>query len=326
MKKILVTGADGFIGSHLVEALVNRGESVRALCQYNSFGGFGWLDDSPFLKDIDVVMGDVRDAAQMCSICCGIDSVFHLAALIAIPYSYSAPASYIDTNVSGTLNLLQAALASDVSRFIHTSTSEVYGTAKIVPIREDHPLQAQSPYSASKIAADALAYSFYSSFDLPIIIARPFNTYGPRQSARAIIPTVISQLLAGSKSLKLGSLSPLRDFNYVLDTCLGLISLENCDAAIGQSINIGSGIEISIGDMVSLIQATIGVQVEIHCDEGRIRPLNSEVERLICDNSLLKSLTGFEPLFDLKTGLYHTIDWFRNPSNLKRYKVELFNV
>ena len=268
---ILVTGADGFIGSHLTEALVRAGHNVRALCQYNSFSSWGWLDESPCRGDIEVVLGDVRDPAQMRSICKGVETIYHLAALISIPYSYHSPASYVDTNVQGTLNVLQASLEAGVSRVVHTSTSEVYGTARVVPIREDHPHQAQSPYSATKIGADALAHSFHSSFDLPVITARPFNTYGPRQSARAVIPTVITQLLAGRKTIKLGAVRPTRDFNFVLDTCQGFMALAECDAAIGKTVNIGSGTEISIGDTVALIAELVGVDVQIECDELRLR-------------------------------------------------------
>jgi NAD dependent epimerase/dehydratase len=326
MSKILITGADGFIGSHLTEALVREGYKVRALCQYNSFSSWGWLDDSPCRHELEVVLGDVRDPDQMRTTCKGIDTVFHLAALIAIPYSYQAPSSYIDTNVRGTLNVLQAALEADVGRFVQISTSEVYGTARFVPIREDHPLQAQSPYAASKIAADAVAYSFFSSFTLPVVIARPFNTYGPRQSARAVIPTVITQLLAGQKTIKLGALSPTRDFNFVLDTCQSLISLAECDAAIGKTVNIGSGTEISIGDMVALISEIIGVDAKITQEDVRLRPGASEVERLCCDHSLMTKFTGFMPKYALQDGLKQTIEWFKNPAHLLRYKAGQFNV
>ncbi|MBY5370732.1 SDR family NAD(P)-dependent oxidoreductase [Rhizobium leguminosarum] len=326
MKKALVTGADGFIGSHLVETLVRSGVEVRALCQYNSFSSWGWLDQSEYRGQFEAVLGDVRDPSQMRSVARGVDTIFHLAALIAIPYSYQAPSSYIDTNVNGTLNVLQGALDAGVGRVIQTSTSEVYGTARFVPISESHPLQAQSPYSASKIGADAIAYSYHSSFDLPVTIARPFNTYGPRQSARAVIPTVISQLLSGRTKLKLGALSPTRDFNFVQDTCDGFLALAACDEAIGQTVNIGSGSEISIGDTVRLIADIIGVSVEIECDEQRLRPANSEVERLCCDNSLIKSLTGFSPRYSLEDGLKATIDWLRQPQNLARYKADIFNV
>ncbi|MBX5222140.1 NAD-dependent 4,6-dehydratase LegB [Rhizobium sp. NLR8a] len=326
MKKVLVTGADGFIGSHLVETLVRSGVEVRALCQYNSFSSWGWLDQSEHRGQFEVILGDVRDPSQMRTVAKGVDTVFHLAALIAIPYSYQAPSSYIDTNVHGTLNVLQGALDAGVGRAIQTSTSEVYGTARFVPISESHPLQAQSPYSASKIGADAIAYSYYSSFDLPVTIARPFNTFGPRQSARAVIPTVISQLLSGRTTLKLGALSPTRDFNFVQDTCDGFLALAACDQAIGQTVNIGSGSEISIGDTVQLIADIIGVSVEIECDEQRLRPANSEVERLCCDNSLIKSLTGFSPRYSVEDGLKATIEWLRQPQNLARYKADIFNV
>ncbi|MGX9991968.1 NAD-dependent 4,6-dehydratase LegB [Rhizobium sp. Z1P35] len=326
MKKVLVTGADGFIGSHLVETLTRAGVEVRALCQYNSFSSWGWLDQSEYRGEFEVILGDVRDPAQMRAIAKGVDTIFHLAALIAIPYSYQAPSSYVDTNINGTLNVLQGALDASVGRVIQTSTSEVYGTARFVPISESHPLQAQSPYSASKIGADAMAYSYHSSFELPVTIARPFNTFGPRQSARAVIPTVISQLLSGRTTLKLGALSPTRDFNFVQDTCDGFLALAACDEAIGQTVNIGSGSEISIGDTVRLIADIIGVSVEIECDEQRLRPANSEVERLCCDNSLIKSLTGFSPRYSLEDGLKATIDWLRQPQNLARYKADIFNV
>ncbi|MDV4179943.1 NAD-dependent 4,6-dehydratase LegB [Rhizobium brockwellii] len=326
MKKVLVTGADGFIGSHLVETLVKAGVEVRALCQYNSFSSWGWLDQSEYRGNFEVILGDVRDPAQMRAVAKSVDTIFHLAALIAIPYSYQAPSSYVDTNINGTLNVLQGALDAGVGRVIQTSTSEVYGTARFVPISESHPLQAQSPYSASKIGADAMAYSYHSSFDLPVTIARPFNTFGPRQSARAVIPTVISQLLSGRTTLKLGALSPTRDFNFVQDTCDGFLALAACDEAIGQTVNIGSGSEISIGDTVRLIADIIGVSVEIECDEQRLRPANSEVERLCCDNSLIRSLTGFSPHYSLREGLEATIEWLRQPQNLARYKADIFNV
>jgi len=326
MSKVLVTGADGFIGSHLVETLVAAGYEVRALCQYNSNSSWGWLDESSCRGDIEVVLGDIRDPTQMRSVCRDIDTVFHLAALIAIPYSYHAPSSYVETNVHGTLNVLQGALDNGVGRFIHTSTSEVYGTARFAPINEDHPLQAQSPYSATKIGADTLAYSFFSSFNLPVVIARPFNTYGPRQSARAVIPTVIMQLLAGQSSIMLGALTPTRDFNYVLDTCQGFVALATCDAAVGKAVNIGSGTEISIADTVRLIAEIMGVDVEVECDLQRLRPARSEVERLVCDNTLIKKLTGHQAHYDLRKGLALTIDWLRKPENLRRYKTEQFNV
>lgn len=326
MQKVLVTGADGFIGSHLVETLVKVGLNVRALCQYNSFSSWGWLDSSDYVGKFEVVLGDVRDLDQMRTVTKGMDTVFHLAALIAIPYSYQAPSSYVDTNVQGTLNMLQAALDADVECFVQTSTSEVYGTARSVPINESHPLQAQSPYSASKIAADAMAYSFHSSFNLPVIIARPFNTFGPRQSARAVIPTVITQLLSGRNSIKLGSVLPTRDFNYVQDTCDGFIALAKCPQAVGKTVNIGSGREISILDTVTMIARLIGTEVSIECDEQRFRPANSEVERLLCDDRMIRSLTGFVPEYSLEDGLAATIEWLRNPNNLRKYKASSYNV
>ncbi|RFB67123.1 MULTISPECIES: NAD-dependent 4,6-dehydratase LegB [unclassified Herbaspirillum] len=326
MKAVLITGADGFIGSHLAETLVTAGVKVRALCQYNSFGSWGWLDQSPLASQMEIVLGDVRDPTQMRTICKGVDTVFHLAALIAIPYSYQASSSYVDTNVQGTLNMMQAALEAGVDKVIQTSTSEVYGTARYVPIDEAHPLQAQSPYSATKIGADAVAYSYFSSFNLPVTIARPFNTYGPRQSARAVIPTVITQLLTGQRNLKLGSLSPTRDFNFVRDTCAGFIALANCANTSGETINIGSGTEISIGDTVNMIARLIGAEIEIECDEQRLRPANSEVERLCCDNRKIQTLTNFSPSVALEQGLQETIDWLSIPENLKRYKADIFNV
>jgi len=325
-KTVLVTGADGFIGSHLAEALVQAGSKVRALCQYNSFSSWGWLDQSSYANEMEIIMGDVRDPAQMRSLAQGVDVIFHLAALIAIPYSYEAPTSYVETNVQGTLNVLEAARKEGVSRVIQTSTSEVYGTARYAPIDEEHPLQAQSPYSATKISADALAFSYYSSFNLPVVIARPFNTYGPRQSARAVIPTVITQLLSGSKHIRLGKLSPTRDFNYVLDTCAGFMALAQCDRAIGKTVNIGSGREISISDAATLIGHLMQVEVKIECDDQRLRPENSEVERLLCDNTLIKTLTGFAPRHSLEEGLAATIAWLRDPVNLARYKADMYSV
>jgi len=325
-KTVFVTGADGFIGSHLAEMLVQSGYTVRALCQYNSFSSWGWLDQSPYKHAIDITLGDVRDPVQMRSLARGVDIIFHLAALIAIPYSYQAPNSYMDTNVQGTLNILQAALEAGVGRVIQTSTSEVYGTARQVPIAETHPLQAQSPYSATKIGADALAFSYYSAFELPVVIARPFNTYGPRQSARAVIPTVITQLISGSTRLRLGKLTPTRDFNFVLDTCAGFLALARCEAAIGQTVNIGSGREISVGDTVAMIARLMGVDVTIDCDEQRLRPAHSEVERLLCDNTLLRRLTDFAPRYTLEEGLSATIAWLREPANLARYKTDIYNV
>ncbi|MDB5807745.1 MAG: NAD-dependent dehydratase [Betaproteobacteria bacterium] len=325
-KKILVTGADGFIGSHLTEMLCARGAQVRALCLYNSFNHWGWLEGSPCLDRVEIVTGDVRDPAFVRSAVAGCDIVFHLAALIAIPYSYVAPDNYVQTNVTGTLNVMQAARELGVQRVLHTSTSEVYGTARRVPIDEDHPLQAQSPYSATKIGADAIAYSFFSAFGLPVTIARPFNTYGPRQSARAVIPTVITQIAAGAQSIRLGSLHPTRDFNYVEDTCRGFVALAECDKALGEAVNIGSNAEISIGDTVALIQELMGSQTAIETDDARIRPEASEVERLWCDNTRIRALTGYAPQVSLREGLKRTIDWFAQPENLKRYKTGVYNL
>lgn len=325
-RKLLVTGGDGFIGSHLVEALVSAGNRVRALAQYNSFSNWGWLEDVRHLEGVELFCGDIRDPQFVRELVAGVDIVFHLAALIAIPYSYIAPHSYIATNVTGTLNLLQAARDAKVSRFLHTSTSEVYGTACYVPIDEKHPLQPQSPYSASKIGADAVALSFFSTYGLPVTIVRPFNTYGPRQSARAVIPTVITQILSGTATLRLGSLHPTRDFNYVEDTVRGFLELATCEAAIGDTVNLGSNQEISIGGVVALIQDIIGANVEIVADDQRVRPRNSEVERLWCDNAKIFGLTGFRPRIDLREGLTRTIDWLRSPENLSRYKSEIYNV
>lgn len=325
-KKILVTGADGFIGSHLTEMLVNKGYEVTALSYYNSFNFWGWLEDLACLNKIRVVSGDVRDPHFCRKITKGIDEIYHLAALIAIPYSYIAPDAYVDTNVKGTLNICQAALDNGCKRIIHTSTSEVYGTAQYVPIDEKHVLQPQSPYSASKIGADMIAISFFNSFNLPVTIARPFNTYGPRQSARAVIPSIISQVLAGKKSIKIGDITPTRDFNYVEDTCRGFISLAENENTIGEVINIGSNFEISIGDIFNLICKLIGNKVELETDEQRIRPEKSEVFRLWCDNKKINSLTGFMPQVSLEEGLKKTIDWFSKPENLAKYKTGIYNV
>lgn len=326
MKTVLVTGADGFIGSHLTEMLVKQGCKVKALSQYNSFNYWGWLEDVDCLPEIEVLNGDVRDPHYCKHITKGIDTVYHLAALIAIPYSYVAPDSYVDTNVKGTLNICQAALDNGVSRLIHTSTSEVYGTAQYVPIDEKHPLQPQSPYSASKIGADAMAMSFYNAFNLPLTIARPFNTYGPRQSARAVIPTIISQIANGKKQIKLGDVTPTRDFNYVEDTCRGFLALANCEQAIGETINIGSNYEISVGDTLNLIRELMNSDVEFLTDEQRIRPEKSEVFRLWCDNSKINQLTDFMPQHDIRSGLAKTIEWFTNPVNLAKYKSDIYNV
>lgn len=326
--KILVTGADGFIGSHLTETLVLGGHDVKALCQYNSFGRLGWLDYSPTQKQIEIVSGDIRDPFLCKQITMGVDCVVHLAALIAIPYSYKSPNSYIETNVIGTLNILQAALESGVDRVIHTSTSEVYGTAKFVPINEDHPIQAQSPYSASKVAADALAMSFYSSFGLPVITARPFNTYGPRQSARAVIPTIITQIASGMKEIYLGDVSPTRDFNYVADTCRGFECLINSESKSlsGEVFNIGSNYEISILGALNLIKELMGQDVEFKFDDARIRPKNSEVKRLWCDNKKIQTVVGFEPKHTLRDGLEKTIRWFIEVENLAMYKTDVYNI
>jgi len=326
MNKILVTGADGFIGSHLTQMLAARGLQVRALAQYNSFNSWGWLDDVADKSNIEVVCGDVRDPHFCNAICQDVDTLFHLAALIAIPYSYQAPDSYVDTNIRGTLNICQAALSNKVGRVIHTSTSEVYGTAQYVPIDEKHPLQPQSPYSASKIAADAMAMSFHNAFGLPLTIARPFNTYGPRQSARAVIPTIISQIASGKRQIQLGDVSPTRDFNYVEDTCRGFIALAESEASIGETVNIGSNFEISVGDTLNLIKTIMNSEVEFLLDEQRLRPEKSEVNRLWCDNSKIKQLTGFAPQVSLEQGLRLTVDWFSQPDNLKKYKTDIYNV
>lgn len=325
-QRVLVTGADGFIGSHLTELLVQEGYQVRALSQYNSFNNWGWLEDVSCRDQIEIVSGDVRDPFYCRQIAKDIDIVFHLAALIAIPYSYAAPDSYVDTNVKGTLNICRAALDNGVKRVIHTSTSEVYGSAQYVPIDEKHPLQPQSPYSASKIAADAMAMSFFNAFDLPLTIARPFNTYGPRQSARAVIPTIISQIASGAKSIKLGDVSPTRDFNYVADTCRGFVALARCDKAIGETVNIGSNFEITVGDTLHLIRELMGSDVEFQVEQQRLRPEKSEVTRLWCDNGRIHELTGFVPAFDLRAGLQNTIEWFTRPENLKKYKADIYNV
>ena len=325
-KKVLITGADGFIGSHLTERLAKEGAIVKALSQYNSFNNWGWLEDVDCKNDIEVLSGDVRDSNYIREITKGVDVIFHLAALIAIPYSYVAPDSYIDTNIKGTLNICQAAKDNNVSKTIITSTSEVYGTAKYVPIDENHPKQPQSPYSATKIGADAIAKSFYNAFELPVVIARPFNTYGPRQSARAIIPTIITQIASGKKEIKLGDLTPTRDFNYVKDTCEGFVKIANCENVNGEEINIGSNYEISMKDTLELIKKIMNSDVEFVVDSQRIRPKNSEVNRLWCDNTKIKKLTGFEPKYTIEDGLKETIEWFCNSDNLKKYKPNIYNV
>ncbi|MDT8384919.1 MAG: NAD-dependent 4,6-dehydratase LegB [Gammaproteobacteria bacterium] len=324
--RALVTGADGFIGSHLTEMLLNNGYQVKALSQYNSFNNWGWLEDINIEHGVEVLTGDVRDPHYCKHITKDVDVVFHLAALIAIPYSYVAPNSYVDTNINGTLNICQAAMENGVKRVIHTSTSEVYGTAQYVPIDEKHPLQPQSPYSATKIAADAMAMSFYNSFDLPITIARPFNTYGPRQSARAVIPTVITQIASGKKQIKLGDVTPTRDFNYVEDTCRGFLALAESDGAIGETVNIGSNYEISVYETLKLIKELMGSDVDFITEEQRIRPKKSEVLRLWCDNSKIRDLTGFNPQVSIREGLERTINWIILPENLSKYKADIYNV
>lgn len=325
-KNILITGADGFIGSHLTEMLVAKGANVKALSQYNSFNNWGWLEDVDCQNDIEILCGDVRDAHYVKKITKDIDVVFHLAALIAIPFSYVAPDSYIDTNIKGTLNICQASLENGVQKVINTSTSEVYGTAQYVPIDEKHPLQPQSPYSATKIGADAIAESFYRAFDLPVCIARPFNTYGPRQSARAVIPTIITQIANGKEQIQLGDVTPTRDFNYVKDTCRGFIALAESEKSMGQTINIGSNYEISVGDTLNLIKKLMDSNVEFIIDEQRLRPEKSEVNRLWCDNTKINQLCGFKPEYPIEKGLKETIDWFVQPENLKKYKGNIYNV
>jgi NAD dependent epimerase/dehydratase len=326
MKKILITGADGFIGSHLTDLLLANGYYVRALSYYNSFNYWGWLEDIPANQDLEIVTGDIRDPYFCKKIVQDIDIIFHLAALISIPYSYVAPDSYIDTNIKGTLNICQAAREAGGIRVIHTSTSEVYGTAQYVPIDEKHPKQPQSPYSASKIGADAIAMSFYNAFDLPVTIARPFNTYGPRQSARAIIPAVIIQIASGIKIIKVGDLRPTRDFNYVKDTCDGFLAIAETKETIGKEINISTGFEISIDNILALIKEIMNCNVEFVTDHQRVRPDNSEVFRLCGNNSLLYSLTGFKPQIDIRTGLELSCKWFAKPENLKKYKPGIYNL
>lgn len=331
-KKVLVTGADGFIGSHLTEHLLRAGADVRAFVYYNSFNSWGWLDeaDEEVRKSIDVFAGDIRDPHGVRKAMEGCDVVMHLAALIAIPYSYHSPDTYVDTNVKGTLNVVQAARELGVARVVHTSTSEVYGTARFVPITEEHPLQGQSPYSASKIGADQMAASFYLSFGTPVATIRPFNTYGPRQSARAVIPTIITQIAGGARQIKLGAIHPTRDFNYVQDTVRGFVAVAECDAAVGKVINVGSNFEISIGDTVRSIANLMGRDVEIVSDEQRLRPSGSEVERLWADNTRARELAGWSPQYGglegFKRGLRETIDWFSVQANLRRYRAGLYNI
>lgn len=322
---VLVTGADGFIGSHLTEALLAQGRRVRALSQYNSFNNWGWLEEIAPREGLEVVCGDVRDAAFCRHICRDVDTVFHLAALIAIPYSYIAPQSYVDTNIMGTLNMCQAAGDAGVRRIVVTSTSEVYGTAQYVPINEQHPRQPQSPYSATKIGADAIAQSFYNAFGLPVVTARPFNAYGPRQSARAIIPTVITQIASGRKQIKLGDLRPTRDFNFVTDLAAGFIALGDAPGIEGRDINIATGTEISMADTVATIARVMNADIEIVTDEQRIRPEKSEVNRLCGDNTLITSLTDWRPAHTFEQGIAKTVDWFVKPENLAKYKPDIYN-
>jgi dTDP-glucose 4,6-dehydratase len=332
MEKILITGAGGFIGSHLTEHLVRKGYDVRAFIRYNSFNNYGWLDycEDEIKQEIDFFAGDIRDPYGVKKAMKGCNIVFHLAALIGIPYSYHSPETYIETNIKGTLNVLQAAQELRVKKVVHTSTSEVYGTARFVPISEDHPLQGQSPYSASKIGADQMAMSFYLSFGTPVSIIRPFNTYGPRQSARAVIPSIISQIASGKKKIILGALTPTRDFNYILDTVKGFIAVAESDRSIGEIINIGSNYEISIGETVTLIAELMSVNIEIETDDNRLRPKKSEVERLWAENSKAKELLGWSPSYanknGFKRGLLETINWFTNSNNLNFYKDNCYNI
>jgi NAD dependent epimerase/dehydratase len=330
--RVLVTGADGFIGSHLTEALVRHGHGVRAFVLYNSFNSWGWLDNAP--KDVrdhlDVFSGDIRDPHGVREAMKGCDAVLHLAALVGIPYSYHSPDTYLDTNVKGTLNVLQAARQLGVGRVVHTSTSEVYGTARFVPMTEDHPLQGQSPYSATKIAADQMACAFHASFGLPVVIARPFNTYGPRQSARAVIPTIITQIASGQRQIKLGLISPTRDFNFVKDTVAFFLAALHSNNGQGEVVNCGSNFEISIGETAQLIAEAMNVKVEIVTEEARLRPGRSEVERLWADNGKARSLFNWQPTYGgregLRRGLAETAEWFRNPENLSSYKADRYNI
>ncbi|SHJ53156.1 NAD-dependent 4,6-dehydratase LegB [Desulfofundulus thermosubterraneus] len=322
--KILVTGSAGFIGSHLVEELVRQGYNVRAFVRYNARNDWSWLQTVPCLKDIEIYTGDVRDYDSVRNAVRGVEVIFHLAALIGIPYSYISPLAYIKTNVEGTYNILQAAREEGVQRVVHTSTSEVYGTARYVPINEEHPLQAQSPYAATKIAADQLALSFHRSFGLPVVVVRPFNTFGPRQSARAVIPTIITQVLAGNRTVRLGNLNPTRDFNYIRDTVSGMITVGLSERTVGQVVNIGSGRETSIKDLVEQIENIMGREINIEQEDARVRPAHSEVDRLLCDNRRAYELAGWSPRYTLEEGLRETIQWFRE--NLYLYKPDLYNV
>lgn len=324
--KILITGADGFIGSHLTQKLFDQGHDIKALSQYNSFNLWGWLEHIDCKNDIEILSGDIRDSSFCQQICKDVDVVYNLAALIAIPYSYISPQSYIDTNIYGSFNLAMACRDQNVKKLLHTSTSEVYGTAQYVPIDEKHPLQPQSPYSASKISADAMVMSFKHTYDLPVVIARPFNTFGPRQSARAIIPSIITQLLSGKNNISLGDLTPTRDLNYVVDTCEAIRLLSECDEAVGETVNIGSNTEISMEDLFSLINKIMDKNAKVSIDKNRIRPKNSEVQRLKCDNSMLKRLTNFHPKYTLEEGLKKTIEWFSSKENLEKYKIDIYNL
>ena len=327
--QVAVTGADGFIGSHLVDRLVRRGHRVRAMALYNSFGSWGWLDslDPAVLAEVEVQLGDVRDPASTSALVDGADAVYHLAALIAIPYSYQAPRSYVDTNVIGTLNVLESVRAAGVARMVHTSTSETYGTARSVPIDESHPLQAQSPYAASKLAADKLVESYHLSFDVPAVTLRPFNTFGPRQSARAVIPTIISQLAAGSGEIKLGALDPTRDFTYVGDTVDAFVAVGTAPATavLGEVFNAGTGVEVSIGQLATDIIRVMGADAEVVEDRDRLRPKDSEVMRLLCDSSKLVERTGWRAASSRDEGLQRTVEWFRDPSNLAQYRPDQYN-
>ncbi|OSQ27332.1 NAD-dependent 4,6-dehydratase LegB [Thalassospira sp. MCCC 1A03138] len=330
--KVLVTGADGFIGSHLTEELVRLGYQVRAFVMYNSFGSWGWLDkvSSEIKGNFEVFSGDIRDPNGIRQAMVGCDKVLHLAALIAIPYSYHSPDTYVDTNIKGTLNILQAARDLGIDRIVHTSTSEVYGTARFVPITEEHPLQGQSPYSASKIGADQVAYSFYASFNTPVVIARPFNTYGPRQSARAVIPTIITQIANGRRTINLGAVSPTRDFNYVKDTVMAFVAALESGDGLGEVVNFGSNFEISVGDTASLIADVMGIEVQITTDEARLRPKGSEVERLWASNDKARDLFGWQPCYGgaegFRRGLEETVAWFSQPDNLASYKFDIYNI
>jgi len=325
-KRVLVTGADGFIGSHLVERLAEEHAHVVALSQYNSFNDWGWLEELPCLDQVQVATGDIRDPHFCLALCKDIEVIFHLAALIPIPYSYRAPDSYVDTNVRGTLNICQAARANKVRRLVHTSTSEVYGTAQYIPMDEKHPLNAQSPYSATKIGADAIAISFHHAFQLPVVVARPFNAYGPRQSARAVIPTIISQLAAGRREVMLGNLAATRDFTFVRDTCAGMAAVGRMEGGEGEVFHIGSGNEIAVGDLFSRIARMMDIEARAITDPARVRPAGSEVGRLCCDGTKLKQAAGFAPVTPLDAGLALTIEWFRDKRNLRRYKESVYNV